>query len=46
MPLCKMETNSNFTFLQGINGGIMIINDKNLFDRYIVNKRTQIKKLG
>ena len=41
-----MEKNLHFTFLQGINGGIIIINDKNLFDRYPVNKTTEIKKLG
>ena len=46
MPLCKIETNSHFTFLQGINSGIIILNKKNLFDWYLVNKRIQIKKLG
>ena len=46
MPPYKMETISHFTFLKGINGGIIIINNENLFDRYLVSKRTQIKKLG
>ena len=46
MPLYKMETKSHFTFLQGINSGIIIIIDKNLFDTYLVDKTTQIKKLG
>ena len=46
MPLYEMETKLHFIFLQGINGGIIIIIDKNLFDTYLVDKRTQIKKLG
>ena len=46
MPLYNMETKSHFTFSQGINGGIIIIIDKNLFDTYLVDKKTQIKKLG
>ena len=41
MPLYRIEINSHFTFLQGgINGGIIIINDKNLSERYLVNKKT------
>ena len=39
MPLYKMETKSHFTFLQEINGGIIIIINKNLFDTYLVDKK-------
>ena len=40
MPLYKMETKSHFTFLQGINGEIIIVINKNLFYTYLVDKRT------
>ena len=46
MPLYKMEVKPHFTFLQEIYGGIIIIIDKNLFDTYLVDKRTQRKKTG
>ena len=46
MPPYKMETNSQFTFLQEVNARIIIINNENLFERYLVSKRAQIKKLG
>ena len=48
-PLYKKGTKLHFTFLQAINGGIIVIIYNNLFDIYLVDKRTkrtQIKKHG
>ena len=44
--LISMETKSHFTFLQGINGRIIIMIDKNQFDTYLVDKKHPNQETG
>ena len=41
-----MEAKSHFTFLQGINAGIIITINKNLFGTYLVDKKGTNQETG